>query len=241
MLARVVRDLSTRMGITVTITPTDQDRLLANLKGLTLAEAEKLLTRVMVEDGSLNAKDVLRVIEAKRDLVERDGLLVLPRGRVARRDRRARRPQAGLGKRRSVVDDPQRAHEFGLGFPRGVLMLGVPGAGKSPCAKAIAAEWGQPLLKPDPANFQRLHRRLGEDLPKACARADRVAPIVLWIDEMEKAFASVEWRGGRRGPAAADVRHAPCRGCRSVRPTCSRRHGERHREPARRAPPQGAL
>ena len=94
LLDRVVRDLTTRMGVSVELTPTDKDRLLANLKGLTLAEAEKLLTRVIVEDGRLDAEDVRRVIEAKRDLRgARRPSGVLPHHTVAGRDRGPRPPQ----------------------------------------------------------------------------------------------------------------------------------------------------
>jgi len=192
LLGRVVRDLSARMGITVTITPTEQDRLLANLKGLTLAEAEKLLTRVMVEDGSLNAKDVRRVIEAKQDLVERDGLLeYCPAAESLDEIAGLVRLKEWLGKRRAFMEDPQRAAAFGLEFPRGVLLVGVPGCGKSLCAKAVAAAWSLPLVKLDPgALYDKYIGETEQNFRKAMGLADRLSPLVLWIDEIEKAFAA---------------------------------------------------
>jgi SpoVK/Ycf46/Vps4 family AAA+-type ATPase len=78
-----------------------------------------------------------------------------------------------------------------LGFPRGVLLLGVPGCGKSLCAKAVASEWGLPLLKLDPANlYDKYIGDSEKNFKRAMRTAERMAPIVLWIDELEKAFAS---------------------------------------------------
>jgi SpoVK/Ycf46/Vps4 family AAA+-type ATPase len=89
---------------------------------------------------------------------------------------------------RSFGDD---AASFGLTPPRGVLLLGVQGAGKSLCAKAIATAWGRPLLRLDPGTLY--DRYVGESerrLRDALRQAEAMAPIVLWIDEIEKGFAS---------------------------------------------------
>src|SRR6185503_9994826 len=95
-----------------------------------------------------------------------------------------------LTKRRAVVADPQRATEFGLRFPKGILLLGVPGCGKSMCAKAVATEWGLPLLKLDPANlYDKYIGDSEKNFKRALQTAERMAPVILWIDELEKAFA----------------------------------------------------
>jgi len=192
LLNRVVRDLSARMQVGVTLTPADQDRLLANLKGLALAEAEKLLTRVIVEDGRLDAADIKRVVEAKRELVERDGLLEYCPAEESLDDiADLVRLKEWLDKRRLFMEDPQRAAEFGLEFPRGVLLVGVPGCGKSLCAKAVAAAWALPLVRLDPgALYNKYIGETEQNFRKAMGAADRLAPLVLWIDEIEKAFAA---------------------------------------------------
>ena len=189
---RVVKDVSTRMGIQVSLAPSDQDRLLANLQGLTLAEAEKLLTRVLVEDGRLDADDVKRIVEAKRELVERDGLLEFQPAVQSLDDiADLAHLKEWLGKRRLFMEDRQRAADFGLEFPRGVLLVGVPGCGKSLCAKAVAAAWGLPLVRLDPgALYDKYIGETEQNFRKAMASADRLAPLVLWIDEIEKAFAA---------------------------------------------------
>jgi hypothetical protein len=192
LMNRVVKDLSTRIGTAVNLTPADEDQLLANLKGLTLAEAEKLLTRLVVEDGRLDADDIKRVVEAKRELVEQDGLLEYqPSARSLEEIADLTRLKEWLEKRRAFMEDPQRAAEFGLEFPRGVLLVGVPGCGKSLCAKAVAAAWSLPLVKLDPgALYDKYIGETERNFRKAVGSAERLAPLVLWIDEIEKAFAA---------------------------------------------------
>ena len=192
LLRRVAKDLTGRANVVVSLTPADEDRLLANLQGLTLAEAEKLLTRLMVEDGRLEAGDIGRVIEAKRELVERDGLLEYqPATQSLDEIADLVRLKEWLGKRRLFMEDPQRAAEFGLEFPRGILLVGVPGCGKSLCAKAVAAAWSLPLVRLDPgALYDKYIGETEQNFRKAVESADRLAPLVLWIDELEKAFAA---------------------------------------------------
>ncbi len=192
MLERVIRELSIKMPVKVELTAEERTRLVNNLVGLTLTEAEKVVTKLIMEDGTIRAADVKRVSAAKRQVVEQDGLLEYwpaeeSLGQVAG----LTGLKTWLAKRRAVVHDPQRAAQFGLGFPRGVLLLGVPGCGKSLCAKAIASEWGLPLLKLDPANlYDKYIGDSEKNFKRAMRTAERMAPIVLWIDELEKAFAS---------------------------------------------------
>jgi SpoVK/Ycf46/Vps4 family AAA+-type ATPase len=86
----------------------------------------------------------------------------------------------------------QKARDFGLPNPRGVMLVGVPGCGKSLCAKAVAAEWQKPLLKFDLGRvFAGLVGESEERMRRALAVAENVAPCVLWIDEMEKGLAGI--------------------------------------------------
>jgi len=192
LVERLIREYSARMTVTVDLTPQDRTRLIQNLMGLSLSEAEKIVTRQIIEDGALRARDIEGVIAAKRQAVKQDGLLEYypaegPLSHVA--------GLAGLkqwlARRRTVIADPQRAAAMGLDFPKGVLLLGVPGCGKSLCAKAIACEWGLPLLKLDPANlYDKYIGDSEKNFKRAMQTAERMAPVVLWIDEIEKAFAS---------------------------------------------------
>ena len=193
LLERVVREYSAKMPVRVDISAADRLRLINNLAGLSMLEAEKVITKIIVQDGILSAQDVERVILAKRQLVEQDGLLeYYPVTSGLEQVAGLSGLKAWLHRRRAVVADPRRAEQFGLSFPKGVLLLGVPGCGKSLCAKAVACEWGLPLLKLDPGNlYDKYIGDSEKNFKRAMQMAERMAPIVLWIDELEKAFASV--------------------------------------------------
>ncbi len=192
LLARIVRDISARRHVEVALTRSETEALVKHLSGLTLMEAEKILTKAIVEDGALTSADIRHVISAKRAVVEREGLLeYYPVETTMAGVADLRTLKTWLAKRKAVVEEPARAEEFGLAFPRGVLLLGVPGCGKSLSAKAVASEWGLPLLKLDPSNLY--NKYIGEsesNFKRAMVTAERMAPVVLWVDELEKAFAS---------------------------------------------------
>lgn len=192
LVERLIREYSARMPVVVELTQSDRTRLIQNLMGLTLAEAEKIVTRQIIDDGALRARDIEGVIEAKRQAVQQDGLLeYYPAEGSLSHVAGLAGLKAWLTRRRTVIADPQRAAAMGLDFPKGVLLLGVPGCGKSLCAKAIACEWGLPLLKLDPANlYDKYIGDSEKNFKRAMQTAERMAPVVLWIDELEKAFAS---------------------------------------------------
>jgi SpoVK/Ycf46/Vps4 family AAA+-type ATPase len=153
-------------------------------------EAEKILTKAMIEDGCLNADDMDLVVQEKRAIIEREGLLEfipVEQGFADIADLASLK--SWLAKRRNILTDPKGATKFGLPFPKGILLLGVPGSGKSLCAKAVAMEWGLPLLRMDPSRLY--NKYIGEsekNYRRAMTTAEKLAPVVLWIDEIEKAF-----------------------------------------------------
>ena len=191
LLGRILRDLRQRTDVEVEMETDDLRRLYANLRGLTLMEAEKVLTKAIIEDGHLKPADIQEVLEHKREVVEREGLLEYYPAEEAMADiADLATLKDWLGKRRSIITEPERAKEFGLEFPKGILLVGIPGSGKSLCAKAVAHEWGLPLLKLDPAGLY--NKYIGEtekNFRRAMHTAERMAPVVLWVDEIEKAFA----------------------------------------------------
>jgi SpoVK/Ycf46/Vps4 family AAA+-type ATPase len=192
LLSNLLRDLSHRQYVEVAMSKEEMAGLLKHLSGLTLMEAQKILTKAIIEDGRLASEDIRHVIEAKKAVVEREGLLeYYPVEQSMANIADLVTLKAWLGKRKNVIANPLKAEEFGLTFPRGVLLLGVPGCGKSLSAKAVAAEWGLPLLKFDTSNLY--NKYIGEsekNFKRAIRAAERMAPVILWIDELEKAFAS---------------------------------------------------
>lgn len=170
------------------------ESLVHNLRGLTRRQARDVIEEAVRDDRRLSLDDLPRILARKRDLVRAGGLLEFveaPRGmdEIGGLDRL----KAWLARReRSFSPD---AAAFGLSPPRGMLLLGVPGSGKSLCAKAIATAWRRPLLRLDPAVLY--DRYIGESerkLRDALRQAQAAAPVVLWIDEVEKAFASAASR-----------------------------------------------
>jgi MoxR-like ATPase len=198
LLLQVYRDVSKRMAVAASISREDLARLLDSLKGLTRMEAEKVLTKALVEDGMLTADDIRKVFEAKKAIVRREGLLEYTPAEEAMTDvADLTALKRWLAQRKAMMGRPEQAEAFGLSFPKGILLLGVPGTGKSLCAKAVATEWGLPLLRMDPAGLY--NKYIGEtekNFRRATAVAERVAPVVLWIDEIEKAFAEGQGEDG---------------------------------------------
>jgi len=192
LLVRIVRDLRQRVDIRVELSPTDLNSLLRNLQGLTLLEAEKILTKAIIEDELLCEEDIRRVIDAKKDVVEREGLLeYYPVEEINLQIAGLNNVREWLAKRKPTILDPENARKVGLPFPKGLLLLGVPGTGKSLTAKTVAMDWNLPLLKMDPASLY--NKYMGEtekNFRRAMATAEKMSPVVLWIDEIEKAFAS---------------------------------------------------
>ena len=192
LLEHILRDLAGRMPVRLQMTPEEGRRLLTHLRGLTLMEAEKVLTKAIVEDNLLSASDVAHVIAAKKQIVEQEGVLeYYPVEESMAEVADLAGLKAWLAKRKNIIMEPQRATEFGLSFPKGVLLVGVPGCGKSLCAKAVATEWGLPLLKLDSgALYNKYIGETEKNFKRAMEIAERMSPVILWIDELEKAFAS---------------------------------------------------
>ena len=192
LISQILRDMRSRGHVEMEMSKEDLTLLVRHMAGLTLMEAEKILTKAIIEDGKLAAEDIRHVIEAKIAIVGRDGLLeYYPVESTMENIADLRSLKAWLGKRKAVVTQPEKAEKFGLSFPRGMLLLGVPGCGKSLSAKAVAAEWRMPLLKLDPSNLY--NKYIGEserNFKRAMRMAEQMAPVVLWIDELEKAFAT---------------------------------------------------
>ena len=194
----VLRDLAKRLHVKVQLSSADVSRLLEALHGLTFFEVRKIITQAVVEDGVLGQEDIKRVLDAKRQVIERSGVLeYFPHehemGDVAGLDHL----KAWLRKRQAAFEDPKRAKEYGLSPPKGLLLIGVQGCGKSLCAKAVAAEWKLPLIRLDPSNLY--NRYVGEsekNLKRAIKLAEAMAPVVLWMDEIEKALSQEDAEGG---------------------------------------------
>ncbi len=174
------------------------DALVRNLLGMTLLDARRLIRTAIQDDGLLTEGDLGAIKQAKYQLLDLGGVLSYEMdttkfGEVAGLERL----KSWLEARRSVfLSDDAPA---GLDPPKGILLLGVQGGGKSLAAKSVAGGWGLPLLRLDFGTlcnkyYGETERNLRESLKTAAA----MAPCVLWIDEIEKGLATDDEGGPSR-------------------------------------------
>ena len=169
--------------------PETLESLLRYLVGLPLEDARRLIRQSLHDDGVISPTDVARIGRLKLEMLG-DGVLSLEPDSARLHD------VAGLGRlkrwlelRRAPFLDVE--NKSGLDVPKGVLMLGVQGGGKSLAAKATAGAWGVPLLRLDfAALYNKYHGETERNLRQAFKTAEAMAPCVLWIDEIEKGLAA---------------------------------------------------
>jgi hypothetical protein len=191
----VYADYVSRPGFTFEMRREDWDRLVDALSGMTLNQARQTLAYCLLVDNKLTADDVGVVLERKARLIKDGGLLEyfspadnkFQLGGFDGLKRWIERAKVGYG---------DEAKKYNLKPPRGVLLVGVQGCGKSLAAKVIARELGVPLLKLDAGRLY--DKYIGEteaNFRRATAMAESIAPCVLWIDELEKGFAQGDGGG----------------------------------------------
>lgn len=185
-ISEVVRSLKGR--ISVEIKPEGINELVQAMRGMTLQQARKVIAFAALDDGKLTQEDVKRVLQRKVQVLREAGLLdyIPPEMNPAQLG-----GFEGLKQwlKRARVGFSEQAKAFNLPTPRGILIVGIQGCGKSLAAKTIAREWQMPLLKLDAG---RLYNKfVGEsenNFRRAVTLAETMAPAVLWIDEIEKSM-----------------------------------------------------
>ena len=188
----------------ITVDPSDDalERLAKAALGLTAFEAENAFARAMVDDGHLSAGDVPVVAQEKAQIVRKSGVLEVVDSQVQLSD------VGGLGNLKTWLTKRSgswldEAQLYGLPAPKGVLVTGVPGCGKSLTAKAMASAWSLPLIRMDVGRiFGGLVGQSEQNMRVALRTAEAVAPCVLWIDEIEKGFAAGASSTGDSGTSA---------------------------------------
>lgn len=204
LLRTKIGDQRTRQ-FRVELTDKEWDDLAKAAHGLTLAEAENAYALAIVRDGILDASDIQAVLDEKRQVIRKSGLLEYY-------DLGAGLPNVGgmqLLKdwlRKRATSFTQEARDYGLPEPRGILLMGVQGCGKSLIAKTIAQEWRMPLLRLDMSRiFQSYIGSSEQNMRRALAMAESLAPIVLWVDEIDKAFSGMGASGSGDSGTTARV------------------------------------
>ena len=178
------------------VDPKAHNMLVRNLAGLTYADTERLARNAIYVDGAITKSDIPGVMQAKYDLLNSGGALQFEYETAEFSDVGGlSRLKSWLAHRRAPFrGDPGAAH---LDKPKGILLLGIQGCGKSLAAKATAAIFGVPLLRLDFGTvYDKYHGETERKLRESLSTADVMSPCVLWIDEIEKGIAG---RGGETG------------------------------------------
>jgi MoxR-like ATPase len=189
-VAAVVRSVGKWRPVQTVLRRSELEELLLALRGLTLHQVRQVIAQAVIDDGKLSVEDVRLVLDRKVQVIRDGGLLEyypvednrFQLGGFARLKEWLRRARVGLS---------DRARELNLSPPKGILLVGVQGCGKSLAAKVIARQWRFPLLKLDAGRL--MDKFIGQsekNLREAIALAESMAPAVLWVDEIEKGLAA---------------------------------------------------
>jgi SpoVK/Ycf46/Vps4 family AAA+-type ATPase len=205
LLDKAVEELRESQQVEIDLDEEGRDRLLQAALGLTLGEAENVFAKIIVKNQRLSGDHVNEVFAEKQQIIRKSGLLEYY---AAEEDFAS---VGGLSVLKDWVNKravafTAEARAFGLPAPKGVLLLGVQGCGKSLCAKAVSRLWQLPLLRFDMGRmFGSLVGSSEENVRRAIAVAESIAPAVLWVDEIDKAFTGSQSSGVTDGGTTARV------------------------------------
>jgi SpoVK/Ycf46/Vps4 family AAA+-type ATPase len=165
-------------------------QIVRNLAGLSLPDARKIARQLIFRDGAISSDDLPQLAKLKFALLNKDGVLHFEYDTAQFAEVAGMaRLKAWVAQRRTVFLG-ERAPE-GLDPPKGVLLLGVQGSGKSLAAKALAGGFGVPLVRLDFGSmYNKFHGETERNLRESLKNAEALAPCVLWIDEIEKGLAT---------------------------------------------------
>ena len=169
----------------------DKERLCKGALGLTLQESENAFALAMVNDGKIDISDLKIIMNEKMQVIKKTGILEFVESNLGIEDIGGlENLKSWLKKRNNSWSE--NAKKYCVPAPKGVLITGVPGCGKSLTAKAMSAIWQLPLLRLDLGKiFSGLVGSSEENMRRAIATAEAVAPSILWVDEIEKGLSGV--------------------------------------------------
>src|SRR5213075_2059796 len=182
--------------------PQGRERIVEAALGLTYVEAENVLAKSIVRNKTF---DIPTVLSEKKHIIRKSGILEYYEAQESLDELGGLETlKLWLQKRRGAFTS--KARDFGLPLPKGILLIGVPGCGKSLTAKAVGALWQMPLLRLDVGKiFAGLVGSSEENIRTVIKTAEAVAPAILWIDELEKGFSGTGSSGQTDGGITSRV------------------------------------
>jgi ATP-dependent 26S proteasome regulatory subunit len=205
LLDKIIEELGELKQVKVELNGEGRERLLQAALGLTLGEAENVFAKIIVKEQQLSADHINEVFAEKQQIIRKSGLLEY----YAANEDFASVGGLSILKQwlnKRVIAFTAEAQAFGLPPPKGILLLGVQGCGKSLCAKAVSRLWQLPLLRFDMGRmFGSLVGSSEENVRRAIGVAESIAPAILWVDEIDKAFVGSQSSGVTDGGTTARV------------------------------------
>ena len=184
----------------------DSPRILEAALGLSIQEAEMAFAKAIAATGQLTEEEVDLIHYEKKQIIDRTGILEYYTGTEDWDKVKGLEEMKRWLKSRRGSFFAEASSKTGLPHPKGALLLGVPGCGKSMTAKAVSNIWGFPLLRFDIGRvFGSLQGQSEQRIREALAVAEAVSPCILWIDEIEKGLAGMESSGRTDGGTTARV------------------------------------
>ncbi len=202
---RALAILNKRRDVKLELTPAISEKLLKAAQGLTLVEFENVLAKSIVHKKAIDEKTIQEVLQEKKQIIRKASTLEFfsPDENFEQ--------VGGLESLKQWLTQrgeafTERAEQFGLPTPKGLLLVGTQGCGKSLTAKAVAAHWNLPLLKLDVGSvFSGIVGSSEANIRHAIKVAESISPCILWIDEIEKGFSGMASSNFSDGGTAARV------------------------------------
>ncbi len=196
LVKKTANSWSESSGRRVSTNAATLSRIVENLNGLPESDVKQLAIGVIEDDGALTESDIPRIAKAKFDLLGEDSVLSFEFETARLADVGGLENLKSWLRMRRAVFTGEKATP-GLDPPKGMLLLGIQGCGKSLAAKAVAGAWGVPLLRLDFGSlYNKFYGESERNLRESLTSAESMAPCVLWIDEIEKAISSDSSDGG---------------------------------------------
>jgi SpoVK/Ycf46/Vps4 family AAA+-type ATPase len=204
-LDELINTVKKNPSVSINLSPHSKEKIIKADLGLTIQEAESAFAKALVQNNRLSEEDIDVILTEKEQIIRKTEILEYYRASE-------KFSQVGglsllkdwLNKRSSAFTE--KAREYGLPQPKGVLLLGVQGCGKSLCAKVVSSLWNLPLLRFDMGRvFSGIVGSSEGNVRKAIMMAESLSPCVLWLDEIEKSLSGVKSSGMSDGGTTARV------------------------------------
>lgn len=204
-LQDLIQTVKNNPSVQIQLSPDAREKIIKAAMGLTILEAESAFAKALVRNNRLNEEDIEIILQEKEQIIRKTGIL-----EYYHSDEKF--SQIGgldllkewLIKR--TASFTEKARVYGLPQPKGILLLGVQGCGKSLCAKVVSSLWNLPLLRLDIGSvFSGIVGSSEYNIRRAIFMAESLSPCVLWLDEIEKGLSGMQSSGMSDGGTTARI------------------------------------